>query len=152
MASVLIFLICQDTRGHQAKPFVFFVNFALFWRFATLECYYAEKWWCIFALFHKNDCKSNKSQSEKALTVSHFFPVIQGPSCHCLDVHYYVLTAFYLSWLSLWHSTTEKDITAIPSQTSIIICLLWWQRHPESLWLDNSDDSNNVKKQGDEFS
>lgn len=49
--------------------------------------------------FMKIDCKSNKSQSEKALTVSVFIPVIQGPLCRCLDVHYYVLTAyiFYLS-------------------------------------------------------
>ena len=52
--------------------------------------------------FMKRDCKSNKSQSEKALTVSQllffFYPVnlIQGPSCHCLDMHYYVLTAYIL--------------------------------------------------------
>lgn len=106
---------------------VFFVNFALFWRFATPERYYAEKWWCIFALFHEDDCKSNESQSEKALTVSLFF------SCTSKTHYVTALTCtilcspslhFYLIWLSLWHSTTEKDITAIPSQTSIIICLV----------------------------
>lgn len=148
MASVLLFLICQDTRGHQAKPFCvcfgffsvlyycyYLVNFALFWRFATLERYYAEKWWCIFALFHEDDCKSNKSQSVKGTYSFILFFSLQYFKIHyvtaltctmlCSQLPFYFFSK--LSWLSLWHSTTEKDRTAIPSQTSVIICLVWCQ-------------------------
>lgn len=61
----------------------YLVNFALFWRFATLERYYAEKWWCIFALFHEDDCKSNKSQSVKGTYSS-----ILCFSLQYLKIHY----------------------------------------------------------------
>ena len=86
LASVLLLLICQDTRGRQAEPVCVFFLFVcghfctIFGGLQTLERYYAEKRRCIFALLHETSTvKSNKSQSEKALTVWRFFPPPRNP-------------------------------------------------------------------------
>ncbi len=105
----------------------------------------------------KLDCKSKKSQSEKALTASQFCFVFFCNSRPIMSLPWRALLCShrlhsYLSWLSLWHSTTEKDLTAILSLTSVIICSVWCQKRPDLLWLDNSDNSNSVKKQSNDFS
>lgn len=92
---VFYFFLFVRIRAHQAKPFFcvcLFVNFALFWRFVTLERYYAEKRGCILASRHDETMtvSLNESRSAKALLPQN--PVAQGSTRHRLDVHPRVLT------------------------------------------------------------
>ena len=166
LASVLLLLICQDTRGRQAEPVCVFFLFVcghfctIFGGLQTLERYYAEKRRCIFALLHETSTvKSNKSQSEKALTVWRFFPppVIRGPPSISSPPWHALLCShslcFYLSWLSLWHSTTEKKgYNSHPesNQCHHLSSLIARGVRSHSDWLIPATPIN-VKKQGDDF-
>lgn len=106
---------------------VFFVHFALCWRFATLERYYAEKNDDAYLLYFMKQTVSLLSPSLlRHLQFQDFScssrPIMSLPWRALLYSH------SLLFYLSLWHSTTEKDITAIPSQPSTT-CQLWCQKH-----------------------
>lgn len=111
------FLFVRIKRSSGKTLFCVFVNFALFWRFATLERYYAEKMMMHICFIPWKLTVSLISLSVKRhLQFSVFHPVTQGlilslPWCALLCSHCLHL---YLSWLSLWHSTMEKGSNSHP--------------------------------------
>lgn len=159
------FLFVRIQEVIRQNLVVFFVNFALFLEVCNTGALLCRKWWCIFALQHfmKLTVSLISFSLERHLQFHILFsfflfncnsrPIMSHLPWHALLL--YVLTAyivFNLSWLSLWHSTTEKGYNSHPKLNKYHHLPILMPEASKFTLIDDSDDSNSVKKQGDDFS